>query len=225
MGQAAGMRTPARGNQPPKTGGFRPGTRRQPEARARVDALLRAAERSFLRHGYEATSLDRILAQAGGSKATLRKYFGDKAGLFAAVVENASARRIAAFRIRGGDASPQAWLQAFGEGVLRFYLEPASLTIYRAVIAIGHRDPKPARAFYERGHRAFVALLASRLRGWKAGARPDPRQARADADRFLHLLRAGPYERALLGLGAAPRAAALRAHVRACVRLYMKGVG
>jgi AcrR family transcriptional regulator len=49
-------------------------------------ALLHAAAEVFFEKGYERASLDALIARVGGSKRTLYKAFGSKAGLFDALV-------------------------------------------------------------------------------------------------------------------------------------------
>ncbi len=56
----------------------KPQTRRGIERRL---ALLLSATELFLDKGYEAVSLDDIVNHAGGSKASIYKYFGNKDGL------------------------------------------------------------------------------------------------------------------------------------------------
>lgn len=66
------------------TGCNLPQTRRGLERRM---ALLLSANLLFLKHGYDAVSLDDIVQHAGGSKASIYKYFGNKEGLFSAICD------------------------------------------------------------------------------------------------------------------------------------------
>ena len=50
-------------------------------------AILEGARQEFLAHGYASTSMDRVAAAAGVSKATVYSHFHDKAGLFSALVK------------------------------------------------------------------------------------------------------------------------------------------
>ena len=61
-----------------------PQTRRGQERRL---ALLVNACDLFLERGYDAVSLDDIVNHAGGSKASIYKYFGSKEGLFTAICD------------------------------------------------------------------------------------------------------------------------------------------
>ena len=45
-------------------------------------AILEAAKRLFVQHGYEGTSMDAVAAEAGVSKLTVYSHFGDKDSLF-----------------------------------------------------------------------------------------------------------------------------------------------
>lgn len=62
----------------------------------RCVALLVSATELFLERGYDAVSLDDIVQHAGGSKASIYKYFGNKEGLFKAICDY---RRDKFFRI------------------------------------------------------------------------------------------------------------------------------
>ncbi|NNG82486.1 TetR/AcrR family transcriptional regulator [Acinetobacter sp. ANC 5378] len=50
-------------------------------------ALLLSANELFLERGYDAVSLDDIVQHAGGSKASIYKFFGNKEGLFTAICD------------------------------------------------------------------------------------------------------------------------------------------
>ena len=53
----------------------------------KTEAILKGAMQEFLAHGYAATSMDRVAKTAGVSKATVYSYFGDKEGLFNALIQ------------------------------------------------------------------------------------------------------------------------------------------
>ena len=60
-------------------------SRRQEQARRNRDAIIEAAERRFLGHGYAATTVAAIAADAGVSDHTIYKSFGGKPGLIRAL--------------------------------------------------------------------------------------------------------------------------------------------
>lgn len=53
----------------------------------RREALLHSAYELFLHHGYDNVCLDDIVQRAGGSKASVYKYFGNKEGLLLAICD------------------------------------------------------------------------------------------------------------------------------------------
>jgi AcrR family transcriptional regulator len=60
----------------------------QTELPSSARALLDAAKHLLLEGGFDALRLERIAAEAGENKALIRYYFGDKAGLVAALVDD-----------------------------------------------------------------------------------------------------------------------------------------
>ncbi|MEH6724432.1 MAG: helix-turn-helix domain-containing protein, partial [Qipengyuania sp.] len=62
-------------NEPKRTG--------RPADEAKREAILAAAAASFFEHGFAASSIEQIAADAGVSKVTIYNRFGDKRALFA----------------------------------------------------------------------------------------------------------------------------------------------
>jgi AcrR family transcriptional regulator len=62
-----------------------------PETQRRI---LEAARAEFLQHGYEASSVNRIIQSAGINKGSLYYYFEDKADLFVKVIQDAQEEMI-----------------------------------------------------------------------------------------------------------------------------------
>lgn len=65
------------------------GRKRVYDAQRTRAAILDAAEASFAEHGFNGVSVDSIAAAAGYNKSLIFQYFGDKLGLYAAVVKRA----------------------------------------------------------------------------------------------------------------------------------------
>ncbi len=59
----------------------------------KVEQILQGAMQEFLVHGYAGTSMDKVAASGGVSKATVYSYFQDKQGLFKALVERLAKER------------------------------------------------------------------------------------------------------------------------------------
>src|SRR5579875_1469652 len=58
----------------------------------RQQAMIQAARELFIENGYRGTTLEAIIAKAGGSRQTLYQRFGGKRGLFGAIVSEVGER-------------------------------------------------------------------------------------------------------------------------------------
>lgn len=58
------------------------------KSEAKTAAILQGAMVAFLEDGYAGTSMDQVAKTAGVSKATVYSHFGDKEGLFGAVIQD-----------------------------------------------------------------------------------------------------------------------------------------
>src|SRR5687767_12680101 len=105
----------------------RPGGRRE--------ELLRAAAEVFFEQGYAATSIDAIIERAGGSKRNIYNEFGNKQGLFSAIVKENADRVLSTLVIdqpEGHDL--RATLTAFGQHLMGVYMSPILIGIYRIAV-------------------------------------------------------------------------------------------
>jgi TetR/AcrR family transcriptional repressor of mexJK operon len=173
-------------------------------AEARRRRILAEAERLLAERGYSGFSLNVLVRRAGGSKASIAKFFGNKAGLISTVMQEtaqAFAARVARLAV---DDDPEADLVRLSRAILGFFLLPGALMAYRAVVGEGHRERDMAAAFYRAARVAVVDAVAARLQHWQAAGRLQLADVQAAADRLTHLLRAGLHEQTLLGLRARP---------------------
>jgi AcrR family transcriptional regulator len=95
-------------------------TGRQAQARRTRDEVLDAAERQFLAHGYAATTIAAIAAEAGVSVETIYKAFGGKSGLVRAIYERGLTGRgpVPAYQrsdeMRAHETNPQTIMRKWG---------------------------------------------------------------------------------------------------------------
>jgi TetR/AcrR family transcriptional repressor of mexJK operon len=145
-------------NEPKRTG--------RPADEAKREAILAAAAASFFEHGFAASSIEQIAADAGVSKVTIYNRFGDKRALFAAAVE------VECEQIRGSLQVPEVAsgslrdrLTAVGEAMVAFTSRPKMVQFERRIAAETEYDPAVGEAFLEAGpHRmkeSFAALIAA----------------------------------------------------------------
>ena len=195
------------------------------QQQSKPEAILRAARRVFMLHGYAAASMDKVAAAAAVSKATVYAYFADKRELFAAVTASEAARYAGSLSLRSAPrgALPRQLL-VVGRQVLDLLLDPETISAYRMVVAESGRAPELGQVFHQSGPQQ----LLQRLEQFFAGSmlRDDLRRAdaRRAAEQFVGLIRGDLQLRALLGvagdLSARARNSAVRAGVAAFWRVY-----
>lgn len=141
-----------------------------PRSVARRHALLDAATRLFVEKGFEKTTLSDIIALAGGSRATLYEQFGDKEGLFRAVLEAHHERFQANLDCVAANPSlrPEEGLTHLARGFLRAMLHDDALSVLRVLVAEGGRVPGVAETFLATGPDMTAARVADYLRGLSA---------------------------------------------------------
>jgi TetR/AcrR family transcriptional repressor of mexJK operon len=194
-------------------------------ADARKAALIHHAREQVAMHGIQNASLNDIIRLAGGSKATVVKYFGNKAGLFAAAMALTAREAMAGLTLDTRvDGALEPALTALLSGLLAFYLRPDSLAVYRSVIASADTAEGLADSFYHEAHLVVVDEVATFLSQWVGrGIRADIDLADS-AGRLTHMIRSDLYERRLLGLIPQPDEAAIARQANATARLFLTGV-
>jgi len=133
---------------------------------ARRAAILEAARKLFLEHGFERTSMSELARVLGGSKATIYGYFSSKEVLFVAATELEGGRMLQALledlHQREGLPLRQALL-AFGEALVRFMDSGPAVAAYRMVMAEAGRTDV-GRMLYEQGPKRGMQQVAMLLR-------------------------------------------------------------
>jgi AcrR family transcriptional regulator len=161
---------------------------KKPSPEERRAAILDIAHEAFLMDGYSGTSMSRIAALVGGSKATLYSYFPSKKDLFVAVIDRETAGlydRI--FNMELTADEPRAAITELVRRCLDGLLSDPIVAGYRLIIAEAGRFPEIGRTAYELGVRRGLERIARTFaKAIAAGTlRPcDPVQA---AETFLDL--------------------------------------
>lgn len=105
------------------------------ELEARRDEVLDAALAELIAVGYERVTTEAVARRASASKQTLYRWFGDREGIFTALIArngDAVAATLGVDRLEG-DAAPV--LRTFGRALLRLLLGPESVALNRAAMA------------------------------------------------------------------------------------------
>lgn len=138
---------------------------------AKRAAIVDTAAHHFFHHGYAATAIEQVAADAGVSKVTIYNQFGDKRALFAAAVECECEKMRGHFSL---DAMPQGTIRdrltAIGQAIFAFLFRPEMLQFERRIAAETEGDPAIGLAFLEAGPwRMKVGFGAWLARAHEAG--------------------------------------------------------
>jgi len=174
---------------------------RQTRSRAKVAALLAAAERLFVARGYDAVTADAIAAEAGVSTGTFYAYFGDKRDalvlLLAERIDDVLGVGLAA-PARPTASEPRAAIHAAVAHAVRRGLDPRVTRLRRIWFAAARRDPELAA--YERlAARYAVARIRGRLERARDSGQAQPFDVEATAWAIWTLVDALTARLALLG--------------------------
>ncbi len=118
----AAAKAPRAATKAPAEPAARTGVTRDPERTSA--AILAAAVKEFKEHGYGGARIDAIAKRANINKRMLYHYFGDKDGLYLAVLEGAyMSIRAAEARLRFGDLDPVDGVRELVRFTWRYYQE------------------------------------------------------------------------------------------------------
>ncbi|UTX53921.1 TetR/AcrR family transcriptional regulator [Leucobacter aridicollis] len=177
------------------------------ERLTRRDHILDAALQAFISRGYGAVTIDEVALAAQVTKRTIYSYFGDKAGIFTAVIERF---RAAAAEVQSDNIVDTA------TRIVEVLFSDAAVGMHRLMIAEASQFPDLAAGFYESGPRGYVALLAEHLPGDRA-------EREVVAEALFGVLLGEPHRRRLLGLQSEPDPAVARAHAERALALLRVG--
>lgn len=200
-----------------------------PRGMARRQAILTAARRLFVEKGFEKTTLSDIIAVAGGSRATLYEHFGDKEGLFRAIMEEDNAMILSGLAPAQADAqtnervTPEAGLTAFALHLVKALLNEETTATVRILIAEGDRVPDIAEAFFRIGPENAIGRLADYLKRLSDSGDLSIDDPAVAAQAFLGMVTGNLLVRRLILPQSAPAIPDLDRYVRQAVRLFLNG--
>jgi AcrR family transcriptional regulator len=188
--------------------------------------ILDAAQRVFLKKGYQGASLDEIAEVAPASKPTIYAHFPGKEALFEAVVARVlgGLTNFEGFEPKG--RTVQDKLASLGIEVVERFIEE-TLGITRATIAEAERFPTLSRHVHEAGRDQAAAAVSHVLsdathtlsRGSKGPF--GPKRSLTTAQIFMDLILLPMLMRALMGEGSKDLRGELPAFVRERVSFFL----
>jgi TetR/AcrR family transcriptional repressor of mexJK operon len=177
------------------------------ERRRRETEILTAALGVFLRSGYGGSTIDELAAAAQVTKRTLYAYYGDKAGLFAAMV------RELATTVSLDAATDRDTLETLATRIVSRVHSDELVGLHQLVIAEAARFPELAVVLHSSGDARHIARLAEHIR-----AERDP-AGEPLAEPLFSLLLGERHRRRLLGIDPAPTPAQAAAQADAALAL------
>jgi len=192
---------------------------------SRREALLRAAGELFFEQGYAATSIDAIIERAGGSKRNIYSEFGNKEGLFIALVTESANKAILSLEVDEIESHDlRATLTAFGRLLMGVYMSPAVVGIYRIAVTEANRFPDLVRSFYEQGPGRTEIRLAEVLEAAQKKGEIRTDDCLRAAGHLVGMLRDNLHLQIVLGLRPAPSEDEKREAVASAVEIFLNGV-
>jgi TetR/AcrR family transcriptional repressor of mexJK operon len=175
------------------------------ERRARENEILATALAVFLRSSYGASTVDELAAAAQVTKRTIYAYYGDKAGLFAAMVRHLAAA-VSLDATRDDDT-----LETLAARIVVRLHSDELVGLHRLVIGESARFPELAQILHRSGDARHIARLAEHLRAERGPG------AELLAEPLFSLLLGERHRRRLLGIDPAPSPAQAAAHADAAL--------
>jgi len=168
--------------------------------------ILAAARKLFLAEGFSAISGDRLCKEARVSKTSLYKYYGDMAGVLAAVVQSEADL----FKL-GVETKPSSeadfWRTMFDYGVkvLTVLNNPFCIELVRILHEEARSKPELAEIFYENADKRCHGVVCSLISfGQSEGYINNTISASDRADQLISIWEGMNFVRARLGLTKLP---------------------
>ena len=212
----------------PPTSARGPGPGRPKDLGKRA-AILDAAKRMFVMHGFDGVSMDQIAAEAAVSKLTVYSHFGDKESLFAAAVESHCKNLLPSSLFEPSPDTPlRERLLDIARAFYAMVSSPESVAGHRMLCTPQLAGTALSRMFWEAGpqrvHEEFTALLARRAATGVLAIDPDPAALHRAATQFFALVKGEPHAMLVFGCCQCDEVE-LDAHLTASVDLFLRAYG
>lgn len=192
---------------------------------ARRDLFLDEAAAAFTDKGFEATSLQDIVAKTGGSLSTLYRMFGNKEGLFQAVLERKFERVFGEVIIpEMGDREPEQVLFEVGSGLLKMIMSDEAINIHRLMMVEAKRMPTLRDIFMEIAPNKAKAALATYFREQNKAGVLNVDDCELAASQYLEMIKGDIYMRKLLGENVKLTKKQQEFYVMNAVTIFLNGV-
>jgi len=189
-------------------------------------AILDAAKRAFIAHGYSGASMEAIAETAPVSKPTLYNHFKGKQELFAAVI--AEQCEFLLSRLSGVQtelSDPVAGLKDIADAFVDLAYADESIQLYRLIIAEQQHFPELGELIYGSGPVSILRQLSSYLAELHARGILKVDDIETSSRLFFGMLKGDQHFRCLLGLQSGLSETEKQRLIDAAVSLFLKGHG
>jgi TetR/AcrR family transcriptional regulator len=136
------------------------------------EAILKAAEDEFARHGFKGTSMNTIALNAGLPKANLHYYFTNKLGLYIAVLSNIIELWDSTFNTLQAEDDPAQALTRYIRAKMEFSRrQPLASRIFAMEIISGGEC---LSEYFSQDYRSWFAGRAAVFKAWIDAGKMDP---------------------------------------------------
>ena len=196
-----------------------------PRQVAKRQSILKVATDMFLAEGYSGVSVDRIIATIGGSKRTIYSYFGDKEGLFTAMIEQLCEENVSPLTHIDLKHNPlKEALTTIARIFLDVVLSPRTIALHRLIVAEALRTPKAAKSFFDAAPSTAYNCLSGYFTWAEGAGLISPGNAHTRAVIFLDALTGDLQLRCLLGLRELPSQAESEHLITEAISIFTNGL-
>ncbi|MFA3918805.1 TetR/AcrR family transcriptional regulator [Ruegeria hyattellae] len=190
----------------------------------RRDAILKAARALFATQGFQATTLEDVIAKTGGSRRNIYALFGDKDGLVQAVLMSIAEEVMQSFgELPSDEEDARVWLIAMGETYLGTFTKHDVIGMLRQIIFLASENPQIGIGAYANGPAVLRERIA-RFFDKKIEQGDLSLDSSEDAARMFMGMVAGDYILKLLMTGGATvTKEEISSHVTSTVDIFLEG--
>lgn len=192
----------------------------------RRDRFLDVALALFSEHGFVGTTTDMIVAEVGGSKATLYRYFPSKDALMAGLLDRLSESvggEIA--ELTGSDEPLDEALTKIGRVTLVGVVSPMVATVLRLCLGEYGRFPELSRVVWEHGPAVTYANFRSFLEERERRGEVRVEDTQLAAEQFIAGLVGHLQFKVAMGMAEAPDEAEVERRVASAVATFLARYG
>jgi len=129
----------------------------------KAEKILQGALSQFLSCGYAGTTMDKIAKSSGVSKQTLYSHFGDKEGLFYALVSDIASRKFKLVGEKPLEGKPQLVLKNLAETIIKEVSDPLYLDFIHLIVTEVKNYPEVAQLCFKNLAKPAINQLTNYL--------------------------------------------------------------